>query len=197
MGKGNGNGNDKLINSTLELSERAFRELFPILPKEWLRLDFSTPQLKVLLLLLIDGPCRMSVIALALGVSRATGTGVVERLVEQGIVVRQGDPEDRRVVLCRLSTKGEEMLVGLWKLARDHAEMMFRSLSIEKIMAVRAGLEALLEAGAVTKDHLGISVVSIEGAVPQARKPALRARTRKRDVAPSLGPQSTSRNPAV
>lgn len=162
---------DETIESVLELSERAFRELFPILPKEWLSLDLSTPQLKVVLLLLVNGPCRMSAIASALGVSLATGTGVVDRLVERDIVVREGDPEDRRVVLCRLSPKGEEMLVGLWKLARDHAEMMFRALSVEKIMAIRAGLEALLEAGEATKDQLGIST----GPTEVAASPMLKA----------------------
>jgi len=170
-----------LIESTLELSERAFRELFPILPKEWLSLDLSTPQLKVVLLLLVSGPCRMSVIASALGVSLATGTGVVDRLVERGIVVREGDPEDRRVVLCRLSTKGEKMLLGLVQLARNHAEMMFRSLSIEKLMAVRAGLEALLEAGEATKDQLGIGTDSSSKAARKGRKavsPAGKAKRR-------------------
>ncbi len=178
---GSNGANDELIDSTLALSERAFRELFPILPKEWLSLDLSTPQLKVVLLLLVQGPSRMSVISATLGVSLATGTGVVDRLVERGIVVRQGDPEDRRVVLCRLSPKGEKMLVGLWKLAREHAEMMFRSLSEEKIMAVRAGLEALLEAGAATKDQLGIEsfVSSVGGsAARKASNPGSRSRKR-------------------
>jgi DNA-binding MarR family transcriptional regulator len=161
-----------LIESTLELSERAFRELFPILPKEWLNLDLSTPQLKVVLLLLVNGPCRMSVIATALGVSLATGTGVVDRLVERGIVVREGDPEDRRVVLCRLSSKGEKMLLGLVQLARNHAEMMFRSLSVEKLMAVRAGLEALLEAGEATKDQLGIGAASNDKSTSKPMKAA-------------------------
>jgi DNA-binding MarR family transcriptional regulator len=161
---------NELIESTLELSERAFRELFPILPKEWLNLDLSTPQLKVVLLLLVNGPCRMSLIASSLGVSLATGTGVVDRLVERGIVVREGDPEDRRVVLCRLSSKGEKILVGLMQLARNHAEMMFRSLSPEKLMAVRAGLEALLEAGAATKDQLGIGTPNTKAVAAKRRK---------------------------
>jgi DNA-binding MarR family transcriptional regulator len=175
-----GNGtNDELIDSTLELSERAFRELFPILPKEWLSLDLSTPQLKVVLLLLVNGPSRMSVISSALGVSLATGTGVVDRLVERGIVIRQGDPEDRRVVLCRLSTKGEKMLVNLWKLAREHAEMMFQSLSVDKIMAVRAGLEALLEAGAATKDQLGLPPGQVIPA-PARKEPGSGPRSRRR-----------------
>ena len=157
-----------LIDSTLELSLRAFRELFPTLPKEWLSLDLSTPQLKVVLLLLVNGSCRMSAIASALGVSLATATGVVDRLVEREIVVREGDPEDRRVVLCRLSSKGEKMLLGLVQLARNHAEVMFRSLSPSKLMAVRAGLEALLEAGEATKEQLGIGAPPIN--VPAAKK---------------------------
>ena len=171
-----------LIESTLQLSERAFRELFPILPKEWLSLDLSTPQLKVVLLLLVNGPCRMSIIASALGVSLATGTGVVDRLVERGIVVREGDPEDRRVVLCRLSSKGEKMLLGLVQLARNHAEMMFRSLSIEKLMAVRAGLEALLEAGEATKDQLGIGAASNNESARKKRKAVSPGRKVKRQL---------------
>ena len=171
-----------LIESTLQLSERAFRELFPILPKEWLSLDLSTPQLKVVLLLLVNGPCRMSIIASALGVSLATGTGVVDRLVERGIVVREGDPEDRRVVLCRLSSKGEKMLLGLVQLARNHAEMMFRSLSIEKLMAVRAGLEALLEAGEATKDQLGIGAASNNESARKKRKAVGPERKAKRQL---------------
>jgi len=171
-----------LIESTLQLSERAFRELFPILPKEWLSLDLSTPQLKVVLLLLVNGPCRMSIIASALGVSLATGTGVVDRLVERGIVVREGDPEDRRVVLCRLSSKGEKMLLGLVQLARNHAEMMFRSLSIEKLMAVRAGLEALLEAGEATKDQLGIGAASNNESAGKKQKAVGPERKAKRQL---------------
>jgi DNA-binding MarR family transcriptional regulator len=171
-----------LIESTLQLSERAFRELFPILPKEWLNLDLSTPQLKVVLLLLVNGPCRMSVIASALGVSLATGTGVVDRLVERGIVVREGDPEDRRVVLCRLSSKGEKMLLGLVQLARNHAEMMFRSLSVEKLMAVRAGLEALLEAGEATKDQLGLGAAGNNESARKKRKGVSPGRNVKRQL---------------
>jgi DNA-binding MarR family transcriptional regulator len=169
-----------LIESTLELSEKAFRELFPILPKEWLSLDLSTPQLKVVLLLLVNGSCRMSVIASALGVSLATATGVVDRLVDRGIVVREGDPEDRRVVLCRLSSKGEKMLLGLMQLARNHAEMMFRSLSPEKLMAVRAGLEALLEAGEATKDQLGIGTPHHNVAAGKRQKAASPSRKSKK-----------------
>jgi hypothetical protein len=48
--------------------------------------------------------------------------------------------------------------------------MMFRSLSIEKLMAVRAGLEALLEAGEATKDQLGIGAASNNESTRKNRK---------------------------
>ena len=72
---------EELIENILQLTDSTFRELFPMLPKEWLHLDLTMSQLKVVLLLFISGPSRMSDIASALGVSLATATGVMDRLV--------------------------------------------------------------------------------------------------------------------
>jgi DNA-binding MarR family transcriptional regulator len=148
---------DELVESTLQLSERAFRELFPILPKEWLSLDLTTPQLKVVLLLYLNGPTRMSVIASALGVSLATATGVVDRLVERDMVGRESDPSDRRVVLCRLSDKGEKLITGLWQKASERVIIMFNTLDRQKLQLIKDALEALLEAGEAAKGQLRIS----------------------------------------
>jgi len=147
---------NELLESTLRLSEQAFRELFPILPKEWLSLDLTTPQLKVVLLLYLNGSARMSIIASSLGVSLATATGVVDRLVDRGMVVRQSDPNDRRVVLCRLSGKGEKLIAGLWQKAGENALVIFKALDASKLQLVKDALEALLAAGKVAKERLQI-----------------------------------------
>jgi DNA-binding MarR family transcriptional regulator len=148
---------DALMESTLLLAEKAFRELFPILPKEWLTLDLTTPQLKVVLLLFVNGATRMSVIASALGVSLATATGVVDRLVDREMVVRESDPDDRRVVLCRLSNKGEQTIVGLWHLAREHAKLLLSAVERSKLPMVRDVLQALLDAGEATRAQLQVN----------------------------------------
>ena len=145
---------DKLIESILRLSDQAFRDLFPIVPKEWLRLDLTMPQLKVVLLLFTGGPARMSVIASDLGVSLATATGVVDRLVHRGLVVREGDPEDRRVVLCRLSEKGEELIGGLWQVSREQVGDLMRVLAPQQLELIAKALEALVQAGEGTKAEL-------------------------------------------
>ncbi len=145
---------EDLIESILQLTDRAFRQLLPMVPKEWLRLDLTMPQLKVVLLLFISGPSRMSEIASALGVSLATATGVVDRLVERDILTREGDPGDRRVVLCRLSEKGGELMSGLWQLSRDQAGELMRSLASPQLLLITESLEVLLQAGEATKENL-------------------------------------------
>jgi len=142
------------VETILQLGEKAFRELFPILPTEWLQLDLTMPQLKTALLLFMNGPTRMSAIASALDVSLATATGVVDRLVERDIVVRQDDPEDRRVVLCRLSDRGQKLIGGLWGLARGRARELLEALERPQLSLITEALEALLRAGEVSRDEV-------------------------------------------
>ncbi len=142
---------EELIERILQLGEKAFRELIPILPTEWLQLDLTMPQLKVVLLLFLNGPARMSDIASALGVSLATATGVADRLVERDIVVRESQPDDRRVVLCRLSEKGQKMIGGLWQLARDRTKELLEAAATSQLQLITEALEALLKAGEASR----------------------------------------------
>ncbi len=146
-----GSQKKELIERILQLGEKAFRELIPILPKEWLQLDLTMPQLKVVLLLFMNGPVRMSDIASALDVSLATATGVIDRLVEREIVLRENHPDDRRVVLCRLSEKGQKLIGGLWQLARDRLRELLGAIDPVRLRLVIEALEALLKAGVDTR----------------------------------------------
>ena len=138
---------EELIRSILERSDLAFRELFPMLPKEWLHLNLTMPQLKVALLLFTGGPSRMSAIASELGVTTATATGVADRLVDQGLVLREGHPSDRRVVMCRLSEEGERLISGLWQLSQDQLGQLMRTLDPAQLRLIADALDALVQAG--------------------------------------------------
>ena len=151
-----GRTKEELVESVLELGEKAFRDLSPILPKEWLSLDLTMPQLKVVLLLFLNGPERMGTIASALGVSLATATGVVDRLVEKDMMTREGDPRDRRIVLIRLSDQGEKLITGLWQLARGNAELLLKMLDQRKLQLLNEALHMLLEAGEAAREQLQI-----------------------------------------
>lgn len=143
---------EELIDNILQLTEEAFQELLPMLPKEWLHIDVTTSQLKVVLLLFVSGPLRMSDIASELEVSLATATGVVDRMVERGMLIRDGDPEDRRVVLCRLSNEGEKLLGGMWQLSKDQLAKLWGAMTTPQLVIIAEAIQILLQTGKALKD---------------------------------------------
>ena len=136
----------QLIDEVLELERDMYRLLRPIVPKEWLRVDLTMPQLKVLLLLFTDGPARMGVLASALGVSMTTTTGIIDRIVRQGLIVRRSDDKDRRTVVCDLSAKGQDLITRLWELRQVRIRNLLKRMELPELRIVSAGLKAILNA---------------------------------------------------
>ncbi len=120
--------------------------IVPILPDEWLGTDLTMPQLKVLLILWRAGATRMSDLATGLEVTMATATGVVDRLVEKGYVVREGLPGDRRVVISRLSSEGEEFMKRLRLSGREQIGRILEAMTPEQLAVVAQGTEAFIQA---------------------------------------------------
>ena len=81
----------------------------PLFHPDVLALDRQLPRSEVLALLLLQhhGERTMSVLAEVLGAPLSTASGIGERLARRGLVHRQRRPEDRRVVVVRLTRKGE------------------------------------------------------------------------------------------
>ena len=137
---------EELIENILQLTDKVFRQLLPILPMEWIHLNLTISQLKVVLLLFITGHSRMSDIASELGVSLATATGVVDRLVDRNLLVRNGDPDDRRVVLCQLSNDGEKIIRDLWQLSQTRAGDLMIALDTPQLLLISEALQAVMHA---------------------------------------------------
>jgi DNA-binding MarR family transcriptional regulator len=145
---------EELVENILQLTDKVFRQLLPILPMEWLHLNLTISQLKVVLLLFITGHSRMSDIASELGVSLATATGVVDRLVERNLLIRNGDPDDRRVVLCQLSNDGEKIIRDLWQLSQKRAGALMIALDTQQLLLISEALQALTHAWEDTEGGL-------------------------------------------
>ena len=143
---------EDIIENILQLTDKVFRQLLPILPMEWIHLDLTMSQLKVVLLLFITGHLRMGDIASELQVSLATATGVVDRLVERKLLIRNGDPDDRRVVLCQLSNDGENLIRDLWQLSQKRAGELMSALDTPHLLLISEALQALTHASEGIKD---------------------------------------------
>lgn len=122
-----------LVRYILETSEAIYNTLMPSTKLELLSSDLTVAQLRVLLVLQAEDSVHMSHIASVLGIAFPTATGIVDKLVKKGLVTRQNDPEDRRVVICGLSYAGKELINRLWISGQSQMERLLEGLTLEQL----------------------------------------------------------------
>jgi len=123
----------ELVKIILELSGNIFNAMSPDIPAEWLSIDLTLAQLRVLLVLKAQGSRKMSAIAAVLGIALPTATGIVDNLVRKGFAVREADPQDRRLVICKLSRQGQELINRLWTSGEFHIERLLEGLMPQQL----------------------------------------------------------------
>ena len=77
---------------------------------DWVELDLTLAQLKVLFVLSDDGVTTIGQVAEHLGIGQPTASHLVDKLVQVGLAARAADPTDRRRAVPRLTPRGEEMV---------------------------------------------------------------------------------------
>lgn len=104
--------------------------------------ELTMPQLRAVMCL-EEGPAHMSRLASALGVSLPSATGIVDRLVQRGLVQREEDPRDRRLVICELTSKGGQVTSSLYEADRAVLQQLLGSLAHEDLKIILQALNIL------------------------------------------------------
>ncbi|MDO8729798.1 MAG: MarR family transcriptional regulator [Candidatus Omnitrophota bacterium] len=105
----------------------------------------TLPQLGALEYLSARRESPMNELARHLGVTRPAATGLADRLIAQGLVSRQGDRSDRRVVRINLTPKGRRVLDNIWNQKRRMLQEVFGQLSPAARTQYLATLERVVE----------------------------------------------------
>jgi DNA-binding MarR family transcriptional regulator len=134
-----------LTNNILQVTEEIFKLIGLVVPDEWLSSDLTVTQLRILLLLQTLGPMRMSDIASSLSVTLPTTTSIVDNLVRKNLVIRETNPSDRRVVICRLSPEGQKLIGSLWTSSQLAMKKLLEGLSPEQLQKASEVAEFLRE----------------------------------------------------
>jgi DNA-binding MarR family transcriptional regulator len=129
-----------------------------------LRLGLSMAQLNILYTLKRCGEMPMSRLAEMLNVSLSNATGLIDRIEERGLVERSRVPEDRRIVLIRVTPAGEQMLGELDILGDELLRSVLGRLSPTECAAVGTAFasirDALTDAGGGLPDRHATSISS-------------------------------------
>ena len=113
---------------------------------EFLEIDITMPQAKLLYLLGASGDLHMSAIVARLGVSLSTVSGLVDRVVDHGLATRRDDPADRRQVVVALTPRGAEFIDRFRELNARQMRELLAVVDDAELACVRDALEALAQA---------------------------------------------------
>lgn len=105
----------------------------------------SMSQLGALLRLHKQGVCGVSDIGDDLGITSAAASQMLERLVQQGLIVRTEDPNDRRAKQIVLTSKGRAMLREGFRTHQRWLNDLAATLSPGEQTQVAAALRLLID----------------------------------------------------
>lgn len=110
---------------------------------EFLEIDVTMPQAKLLYLLGALGDLHMSDIVARLGVSLSTVSGLVDRVVDHGLAHRREDPADRRQVVVGLTPAGSAFIDRFRELNARQMRELLAVLDDADLSLLRDALGAL------------------------------------------------------
>jgi DNA-binding MarR family transcriptional regulator len=106
--------------------------------------QLTMPQLKILLQLYRLGDTSGRELAGLLGVSLATMSGMVDRLVAHDLVTRAEDPTDRRVRRITLSGTGTELISNIITAGADKQLRLLKRLTDAELRTVADAMKAMV-----------------------------------------------------
>lgn len=115
---------------------------------EFLEVGVTMSQAKVLYLVQAAPGLRMSDLSTRLGVSLSTVSGVVDRLVDQGLLNRRDDPADRRHVVLRLTDAGATQLELFRELNEGQIRTLLARIDAADLVVIGRALDVLAAAAA-------------------------------------------------
>jgi len=107
--------------------------------------QITMPQVWVLECLENRGGCRMNEIAEFLSISRPAATGMIDRLICQGLAKREGQAMDRRVVRACITPKGRRLMKSITKQKKKSFVDIFGMISPAERSQYLAILERVVE----------------------------------------------------
>jgi DNA-binding MarR family transcriptional regulator len=142
-----------LLARIIELEPQMLRVLGPAQARDWVDVDLTMSQLKMIFVLSgAMGPgesssgLRVGEVARRLGVTLPTVTAVTDKLVERGLVRRDEDTVDRRQHVCRLTGDGKALLHRLMAGRRAFTNALLEHLDNRELAAFLRGMQVLMAA---------------------------------------------------
>jgi len=136
----------EVINEIIESQRRMSQVMIPYAIESWRELEVPLAQLKSLFITASKGETNPSTLAQDLRVTPGDVTGIIERLVAQGLMIRKSNPEDRRIIWLQPTDKGRELLANLMESHTPHMVHILEYMSLEDLKSLLRGFSGFIHA---------------------------------------------------
>jgi DNA-binding MarR family transcriptional regulator len=109
-------------------------------------LPLTMPQLRILMLLEMNGGGTGRELAASTGVGLATMTGMIDRLAAQDLVTRREDPRDRRVRRIELTPAGRRTVTEIMSAGAERHRAVLSRLTAAELAVVERAVTLMVEA---------------------------------------------------
>ena len=144
---------DDIIEESIRIWDKLFLDMSSVMPYEFYELGVRIPDIRMLQYLNQNGPMSMGSIARWMNVGQPTATVVVNRLVERGLVVREHDHRDWRVVLCHLTDMGQRLIGGHGNPVLKEYRSRLETLTNRQLQNLVRALRALLHISKAMREN--------------------------------------------
>ena len=139
-------GKSQLVQEVVQLERQVGRIIGQHVPSVWIDSGLTLTQLRSLFLIANKGSTNFRKLAEALRVTPSNVTGIVDHLVEQGLVSRTQNPEDRREMTLQATDEGKALVANLKETGINHMTQILSLLSLEELNSLVRGLSAFIAA---------------------------------------------------
>ena len=143
----------ELIREVLALQGQVDHVVRHFSAEPWIDLKMTIAQLKSMFFISARGKTNFKKLADALGVTPPNITGIIDRLVKQGLVSRTENAEDRRVMLLQMTAKGQELIHRLHENRFQNMHSIVNSMDEDELNALMKGLNGVLKAAEALREE--------------------------------------------
>ena len=136
----------QLIGEIIELQRKVDRAWRKYQLDIWISLPLTMAQVKCLFFISNQGSTTSRKLAEALKVTPTNITGIIDRLVKQGMVSRTVDANDRRMLILKATIKGEGLVANLRERKRTNFSKVLAGMSRDELTVLHKGLTSLVKA---------------------------------------------------
>jgi DNA-binding MarR family transcriptional regulator len=131
----------ELIELFHQISRKIGKTLAPVFRKQ----DLSHTEIVALFVMNKRQTSRVTELATIIGVPASTLTGILDRLVAQGYLEREPDPDDRRSLILKAAPKLKTFIRGLMAPMENRLKEVFRAMPEARLERLIADLQFVLE----------------------------------------------------